>query len=139
MPGVESLNQQQYYAHPRNLFWSFMAELFNFQLEQPYETRLIKLLEHGVALWDSAGSCIRPGSLDSNIRDVVPNDFESLFKQYPGIKTVFFNGRAAENLFKKHTKDMRLPELNYISLPSTSPANASISREQKWTQWQQVK
>jgi double-stranded uracil-DNA glycosylase len=138
MPGVESLNQQQYYAHPRNLFWTFMEELLGISAELPYETRLKLLLENGIALWDSAGSCTRPGSLDSNIRDVVPNDFEVLFKQYPAINKVFFNGRAAENLFKRHTRNMSLPELQYIPLPSTSPANASISREKKLERWQQV-
>lgn len=138
MPGGESLRQQQYYAHPRNSFWRIMEELLGIPVNLPYEARLAELLKRGVALWDSAHSCVRPGSLDSNIRDAVANNFESLFAEYIGIRKVFFNGRAAENLFRRHTKGMALPELEYIPLPSTSPANAGMSYEQKLEAWMLV-
>ena len=112
-----------------------MEDLLGISSDLPYERRLSDMLKHGIALWDSAHSCVRPGSLDSNIRDAVANDFESLFMEYVNIRKVFFNGRAAESLFRRHTKGMALPELEYLSLPSTSPANAGMTYEQKLVLW----
>lgn len=139
MPGEESLRQQQYYAHPRNLFWDFMGELFGAGRELPYTKRLEILRKHGVALWDVAHSCRRKGSLDSDITEVEANDFHELFSEAPKIHTVFFNGQAASALFRK----LVLPSLKYepelVTLPSTSPANASISVEKKRAAWRQVR
>ena len=138
MPGVESLRQQQYYAHPRNTFWKIMGELYSFSPELPYKTRLQQLLACRIALWDSAFSCQRDGSLDSAIRAVKINNFEEFFQRYPGIKTVCFNGQAAGKLFIKHSKAMNLPPLTFIQLPSTSPAHASMKFRDKLLAWQQI-
>ena len=138
MPGVESLKQQQYYAHPRNLFWDIMGELFGASRELPYEKRLEVLRKNGVALWDVAHTCRRKGSLDSNMTDVAANDFAALFAVAPQIHTVFFNGRTADALFRK----LVLPNLNHklilVALPSTSPANASISAAKKKAAWMKI-
>lgn len=139
MPGVESLRQQQYYAHPRNLFWTLMGELFGAERERPYEERLSILREHGIALWDSAHTCRRPGSLDSNITDVEANDFETLFQLAPGIHSLFFNGQKAAELFRKRVDPNLIAGRSLITLPSTSPANAAISAAQKREAWGQVK
>jgi hypoxanthine-DNA glycosylase len=138
MPGVESLRQQQYYAHPRNVFWRIMGELCNFSPELSYEYRLRLLLEHRIALWDTASSCQRKGSLDSAIHDVKINNFEGFFKQYPMIKTVCFNGQASGKLFIKHSRSMILPPLTFIQLPSTSPAYAAMKFSDKLATWQQL-
>ncbi len=54
MPGVRSLEEQQYYAHPQNRFWPLMARLLG-EREAPaaYEDRLRMLLRRHIALWDS--------------------------------------------------------------------------------------
>jgi len=80
MPGVASLEAGQYYAHPQNAFWRIMGELVGAGLEKPYDERARILKANGVALWDVLQSCIRPGSLDSDIRDEVPNDFAAFFR-----------------------------------------------------------
>lgn len=69
MPGVRSLEEQQYYAHPQNRFWPLMARLLG-EREAPtaYEDRLRMLLRRHIALWDSIGTCERDGSLDSAIK-----------------------------------------------------------------------
>jgi double-stranded uracil-DNA glycosylase len=138
IPGVESLHQHQYYAHQRNAFWRIMGELCKFSSELPYEKRFELLLEHQIALWDTAFSCQREGSLDSAIRELKINNFEAFFQQYPAIKTVCFNGQAAGKLFIKHSKTMTLPSLTFIQLPSTSPAHASLKFSDKLVAWQQV-
>lgn len=138
MPGEESLRKQEYYAHSRNLFWQIMGELFGAKRELPYKKRLTILRKHSVALWDVAHSCLRKGSLDADISDVEANDFKSLFAAAPEIHTVFFNGQKSAALFRK----LVLPDLNrtlkFVTLPSTSPANASVSSEEKEAAWKQV-
>ena len=62
MPGVESLAQQQYYAHPRNSFWYIMARLFNFDMNADYSQKTAELIKNKIALWDVLNRCIRkPG------------------------------------------------------------------------------
>src|SRR4051812_27730185 len=74
-PGVASLRKLQYYGHPQNHFWRLVGTVIGERLpEMEYERRLETLLEHGIGLWDIIDSCVRPGSLDSNIRDAQHND-----------------------------------------------------------------
>ena len=138
MPGVESLKQQQYYAHPRNLFWEFMGELFGAGRELPYEERLAGLRDNRIALWDVAHSCVRPGSLDSNMSAVEANDFEALLRVSPNIESVFFNGQKAARLFNTLVLPGLKRDLDFITLPSTSPANASVSKAQKKSAWKRL-
>lgn len=138
MPSVESLNQAFYYAHPRNAFWPIMASL----LDQPLETveqKTQALQQAGILLWDVLAACQREGSLDSAIQSPQANDFTWIFKKHPHLKTVVFNGKSAEALFKRHVlKQQELPnDLTYLSLPSTSPANARLSLQDKCLLWQE--
>jgi hypoxanthine-DNA glycosylase len=139
MPGVESLRQQQYYAHPRNLFWDFMGELFGTGWSLPYDERLKVLRDNRIALWDVAHSCRREGSLDANMTAVEANDFNALFTVAPNIHCVFFNGQKATALFRKLVVPDLQRGLKLSTLPSTSPANASVSREMKKEAWTQVR
>ena len=138
IPGEESLRRQQYYAHPRNAFWKIMGAILDFDPAIPYESRISKLLENRIALWDTVHNCHRPGSMDSDIQAEEPNDFEVFFKSCPGIEKVFFNGQAAHRLFIKHTRTMILPELEFHVMPSTSPANAAISFAAKVEAWRKI-
>lgn len=141
MPGARSLQAQQYYAHPHNLFWEIMAALCGVARDRPYDERLQALRVRRIALWDVAYECHRTGSLDGNIhpRSVVPNDFAALFAHCPQIHSVFFNGHAAEQLFTRLVaKTMPAPQLqrlHFLRLPSTSPAHAALPRAQKQKMW----
>lgn len=138
MPGKESLRAGQYYAHRRNAFWTIMGELIGAAPALPYESRTRILKSAGIALWDVLASCTRDGSLDSAIdtASISPNDFASFFSTHPGITQVFFNGAVAEKCFRslvQHSLELR--SLHYQRLPSTSPANAAISYNQKLKAW----
>lgn len=144
MPGERSLRAQQYYAHPQNIFWEMMGDLFGAGRQTTYPARLQILNQNRVALWDVVFQCYRSGSLDTNIRmeSVVPNDFVSLFSRCPKVETVFFNGHKAEQLFRKLVlgdllKNLgeRSNRLRFLRLPSTSPAHASLTRDQKKARW----
>jgi hypoxanthine-DNA glycosylase len=144
MPGAESLRKGEYYGHPQNLFWGFMGRFFGAGPALPYGERLHRLRRSGVALWDVAHRCRRPGSLDSSIEpgSVEANDFARLFADCPGIHSVFFNGAKAAELYRR----LVLPgvssapgTVSYEVLPSTSPANASITRAVKLARWGVVK
>jgi len=142
MPGRESLLQQRYYAHPRNGFWPIMSSLF--QLEGGnYQQRADQLARKGVAVWDVLKACFRSGSLDSAIdnRSIVANDFRQFFASHPDISRVFFNGAKAESVYLRHI----LPGLGESSaairhqrLPSTSPAHAGMSLEEKTEAWRVI-
>lgn len=141
MPGKESLRAGQYYAHPRNTFWTIMGELVGAAPALPYEARIQKLKSAGIALWDVLASCKRHSSMDSDIEagSICANDFASFFRAHPHITHVFFNGTMAEQCFHKYVQPMlKNRPLHYLRLPSTSPANASMSYEQKLNAWRVI-
>jgi TDG/mug DNA glycosylase family protein len=139
MPGQASLNAQQYYAHPRNLFWPMMAQLLQFDPALDYPARAQALKKHGVALWDVLQSCQREGSLDANIRQETANDFNQFLVEHPQIRTIFFNGDKAAKSFRQWVMPhLNQTDLAFIRLPSTSPANASQSLDLKQLAWQQI-
>ena len=141
MPGKASLAAGEYYAHPRNAFWAIMGELIGAYPGLPYKDRLKILRGSGIAIWDVLGSCVRDSSLDSRIESdsAVPNDFRSFFLQHPNITRVFFNGAKAEQCFLKHVlPSLESAALQYQRLPSTSPANAGLSYQQKLFAWRSV-
>lgn len=137
MPGAESLRKQEYYANPRNQFWYIVYSLFEMDMAAPYIERLRFLKANRIALWDVLASCDRQGSLDSDIKNPVVNDFNKLFQEYSSLKYIFFNGTKAAGLFQKHVS-IRLPVLFEKTLPSTSPARA-ISLKDKKTEWAIIK
>ena len=136
LPGAESLRRQEYYAHGRNRFWKVIAALAGEKETTVYAERVRMLKGLGLGLWDVAGQAVRPGSLDSDIRKVTPNDIAGLMELCPRIHTVIFNGRKAEELYRKHFTERE--GVRYVYLPSTSPANAGCKYEQLLEEWRRV-
>ncbi|MFC4735771.1 DNA-deoxyinosine glycosylase [Bacillus daqingensis] len=139
MPGVRSLAEQQYYAHPRNHFWKIIGDLLGCSLyDASYQTKQKIMMDHHIAVWDVLKHCEREGSLDQAIRDEVPNDVQSFLREHPHIRTIGCNGRKAYESLVRH-----LPTHNevYISyLPSTSPVPGRNVKtfEQKRDAWEQL-
>lgn len=138
MPSVKSLEYSEYYGHPQNAFWFIMGSLFGFDRHDPYAERCRIIKENGIAVWDVIATCERPGSLDADIKaeTVQVNDFEAFLKQHQHIKTICFNGGAAEQTFKRHCHALyKNSAYRWLRLPSTSPAHASMRRAEKISVW----
>lgn len=143
MPGKASLAANQYYAHPRNIFWPVMETILNVRSDLPYAARCKELTQRKVALWDVLKLCTRTGSLDSDIVEssIVPNDFDAFFRTHSRIRVIYFNGAKAESIYVRYVIPNLSPPFADIEkrrLPSTSPANASISLASKVAQWEVV-
>ncbi len=128
---------EQYYSNKRNLFWKLVTEVIREPMPESYEDKINLILKKGIALWDVCMTCIRDGSLDSNITDEAPNVLQSFIVQHPNIKLIAFNGKEAAKLFGKHIRSIQ--GIKLLVLPSTSPANAGVSMETKLTEWGKLK
>jgi len=137
MPGMESLKQQAYYANPRNLFWKLLAEVTGKEVPEHYEDRKIFLIRNKIALWDICSTCLRNGSLDSNISEEMPNDISGFVASHPHLKAIGFNGKTSERLYRKYIPVNDTVTL--FSFPSSSPANAGMKWEKKVEEWQKLK
>lgn len=136
MPGVKSLEEQQYYAHPQNRFWKLMGKFCytpNLQ-EMNYQDKIQVLLKNKIALWDVIESCNRIGSLDTDIKNEIPNNISGLLKQFPNIKGIILNGNKAYSAYKKHFSKL-LKQYQCYKMPSTSPANAKYKLENLYEEW----
>jgi hypoxanthine-DNA glycosylase len=131
-PGAASLAAGQYYAHPRNQFWRLISAVVREDLAAlPYPERLPRLLAHRFGLWDVLGACEREGSLDASIRNAQANDFALLRARCPELHTVGFNGQASG----KFAPQFAAAGFRTVVLPSSSPAHAAMTFEQKLCDW----
>ncbi|MEI6001593.1 DNA-deoxyinosine glycosylase [Paraburkholderia bengalensis] len=134
-PGEASLAATQYYAHPRNQFWRLLGAVIGEPLpELDYPSRLERVLKHGIGVWDVLAACTREGSLDVAIRNATPNDFASLREYAPKLAKVCFNGKTAG----KFDKVIAAAGYETLVLPSSSPANAMLSFDQKLRLWRDI-
>ena len=142
MPGVASLRLQQYYGHPQNAFWKIVGAVLGLDPTVAYEKRKAALVRHKIAVWDVMASCVREGSLDSDIDDssIVANDFAAFFNSHPQVARVCFNGAKAESVYRKHVLPHLAAEraVQYVRLPSTSPAHAGMRFEAKAEAWRVI-
>lgn len=152
MPGVRSLEAGQYYGHERNYFWKLICAVLEEPEREDYEERVAMLKRRRIALWDSVQSCVRPGSLDKDIREETPNDIAGLLAANPTIRAVGFNGQAAQKMYRKYNRDAfekkspekKSPEkksVEYLLLPSSSPIPRRMvkSFEDRLAQWLELR
>jgi TDG/mug DNA glycosylase family protein len=142
MPSKASLRARQYYAHPQNLFWRIIGGILGFDPASAYDARVALVRSAGLAIWDVLKSCTRESSLDSDIdgSSVVPNDIPAFLVEHPQIQRICFNGAKAAALYMKHVRPRlaATPDVQYVRLPSTSPANASLALSEKLRAWRAI-
>ena len=128
-PSLKSFEEAFYYAHPRNQFWPLLEILFNTSASTK-EEKIALCKKHHIALYDSAKSLKRDSgdSSDSNLKEIIANDFTQLLQDYPRIEYILFTGKKAEQIFNKEHKNLPIKK---ILLPSPSPAYAAMSFEKK--------
>jgi len=133
MPGIASLEAQQYYGHPRNAFWD-VAEVLGIERSLPYRSRCARLRHLGFALWDVLAECDRAGSLDQAIRSPRANDLITFAERVRPAR-IWFNGQAARQHFDRLIAprfELAHPKIVLRTLPSTSPANTQRSKTAVW-------
>lgn len=139
MPSPKSREAGFFYMHPRNRFWSVMAEVFGETLAHPnnapdhtaaIEERRAFLLRHHLAMWDVLASCEITGAADSSIKNAIPNDFSEILENSK-VRQIICTGKTSFNLWQKNCAALYEPRYNLTihCLPSTSPANAQWSKE----------
>ena len=75
-------------------------------------------------MWDVLESCEIEGASDLSIKKGKPNDLSPIIAENK-IKAIFIVGNKAMQYYNKYCKDRY--DIPYFQLPSTSPANASMS------------
>jgi len=134
MPGEQSLLNQQYYNNPRNQFWKIIEAAFNDNKPLTnYRDKITTLKNNRIGLWDVLDTCDRAGSSDFNIENPTLNNFDRLFKEFPNIKTVIFNGVDSYNYFNSLVQDKA--DKKYLQLSSTSSANTHKTIVEKTQEW----
>ncbi len=140
MPSVESLLRREYYGNRRNHFWPLMYHILRVgEPPERYAEREGFLKERGIAVWDVFEGCERVGSLDSRIAQEEYRDVGAFLRANPSIRAVFFNGRKAEQGFRRGLAFYGYKEVRaqVLRLPSSSPIPTKKYRklEDKLAEW----
>ena len=133
LPSKKSLELGQYYGHPRNRFWKILASLKDAEVPGTYKEKVMFLHKFHIGVWDVIQTALRKGSLDTNIRREMPNDIYGVLNKFRAIRVIGFNGKKAEKIFYKYFDEY--PNIKYLYLPSSSPANMSISYKEICAKW----
>ncbi len=134
-PSPLSREKHEYYGNPRNQFWRILFGVFGEMFDHPgYERKKALLCQNRIALWDVITECKTVGALDSAIKNPVYNSALPGFIAEHSIETVFFNGN---NAYLFYSRGIGAIERNI--LPSTSPAHAGMTFEEKLRRWRDVR
>lgn len=98
-PSVKSREAAFFYAHPQNRFWPTLAAVLEEKTPKSVEEKKAMVLRHGIAMWDTIGSCEIVGSSDASITNVVPNDL-SVILDAADIRAIFCNGGTSYACYK---------------------------------------
>jgi len=136
-PSRISLERGLYYANPRNQFWEVMRVILDLPglpgTSEPPRNYPGFLVRHNLALWDVVASRrFQPGSMDRDMKDIRTNDIPAFLREHPTIRCIALNGGKAWQVIPHKEIPVDIP---VHRLPSTSPANARYSLEEKIASW----
>ena len=137
LPSIKSLELQQYYGNPQNSFWKILFKNFNKDYSSNYYDKTLLAIDNNIAIWDVCHSANRKGSMDSEIKDEIPNEIDKLITANSTIRKIAFNGQNAAKLYHKYFP--KFEKVEYFTLLSTSPANARYNFEDKLKNWNQIR
>jgi hypoxanthine-DNA glycosylase len=101
---------------------------FGLQDIVPYREQVRILVQQGFCLWDVVQSCVRPGSLDVDIKQEVPNDIRTFCETHPSIRRIVLaNGGTASAMFKKHFKEWW--ESGHLQAGSDAMSQAAFGKQ----------
>ncbi|MCI8405241.1 MAG: DNA-deoxyinosine glycosylase [Clostridia bacterium] len=132
-PSVKSRETNFFYGHPQNRFWRVVSAVMNEECPGSTDEKKQFLLRNNIAVWDVIHSCDIEGSSDSSIKNVTPNDLNTILDRTE-IRQIFTNGNTAYKLFCKYNDGKTA-----VKLPSTSPANAAFSIDRLIESWSIIK
>ena len=131
-PSVKSRENEFFYAHPQNRFWKVLSAVFNSPMPQNTDEKKELVLKNKLALFDVIKQCEIKGSGDSTIKNVIPNDLKPIIES-SNIKHIYLNGKTAEKYYIKYSAT--IIDIEFTTLPSTSPANAAYSLDRLIEEW----
>ena len=135
MPSPKSREVGFYYGHPRNRFWKVVSDVCGEKLPETKDEKIDFALRNKIAVWDVLAGCEIKGAEDASIRNPVANDMNLIIKN-ADIRAVFATGQKAAQLYKKYCQKQTGMEI--ITLPSTSPANCSVSYEKLYEAYEKI-
>lgn len=135
MPSPKSREIGFYYGHPRNRFWKVISDVCGEVLPETKEEKIAFALRNKIAVWDVLAGCEIKGAEDASIRNPIANDMNLILKN-ADIRAVFATGQKAAQLYRKYCQKQTGMEI--ITLPSTSPANCSISYEKLFAAYEMI-
>lgn len=124
-----------FFGTKRNQFWSILENVYKIELKNK-SAKQILFNNLQMAITDIILECERNENTnaDNNLINIVYNTTaitNIVLKN--NIKSIYFSSRMAEKLFKKNfiTIIQNNPGISLITLPSSSPRYATISKQEK--------
>lgn len=133
IPSPKSREAGFYYMHPQNRFWKMLCAVLEEEVPADIAGRRGLCLRRGIALWDVLAECEISGAEDSSIRNAAPNDLSRIFT-CAEIRAVFTTGKKAQALYERFFPG----SMKAVCLPSTSPANRTITEAEMLEQYKQI-
>ncbi len=131
-----------FYSNGRNQFWPILEEVYGLKLVTKNQQQ--KLFEGiKMVLADVILSCerVNNSNLDINLTNIVYN-LEGIGRIFEknGIERVYFTSRFVEGSFLRQFRDIarEYSKENLIYLPSPSPRNAGMSKQEKVRKYKEL-